>query len=146
MTRINLVHPSELTDQHLMAEWREIKMVPAALRRSLRTQTVQTVFKKIPKDFTLNKGHVTFFYNKIDYLKDRYKALTKELFVRKFNIADRDISEIFDDNIPLVFKGNWSPTETDLAIIRQRIEEKIAMKRHWYKYMRKPLDLEPSNV
>lgn len=142
MTRINLVHPSELTDQHLMAEWREIKMVPAALRRSLRTQSIQTVVKKIPKDFTLNKGHVTFFYNKIDYLKERYKALTKELFVRKFNIADRDIEEIFDDNIPLVFKGNWSPTEKDLVIIRQRIEEKIAMKRHWYKYCRKPLHTE----
>ena len=142
MTRINLVHPSELTDQHLMAEWREIKMVPAALRRSLRTQSIQTVVKKIPKDFTLNKGHVTFFYNKIDYLKERYKALTKELFVRKFNIADRDIEEIFDDNIPLVFKGNWAPTEKDLVIIRQRIEEKIAMKRHWYKYCRKPLHTE----
>ena len=69
MTRINLVSPEELTDQHLMAEWREIKMVPAALRRSLRTQSTQAVLKKIPSAFTLNKGHVTFFYNKIDYLK-----------------------------------------------------------------------------
>lgn len=142
MTRINLVHPSELTDQHLMAEWREIKMVPAALRRSLRTQSVQTVFNKIPKDFTLNKGHVTFFYNKIDYLKERYKALTKELFVRKFNISDTDIETIFDKDVPLVCKGNWTPTERDYEIIRQRIAEKIAMKPKWYKYCRKPLIME----
>ena len=141
MTRINLVSPEELTDQHLMAEWREIKMVPAALRRSLRTQTVQTVFKKIPREFTLNKGHVTFFYNKIDYLKERYKALTKELFIRKFNISSPDIDTIFDEGIPTVFKGNWQPNDRDLQIIRQRIDEKIAMKRHWYKYNRKPLDI-----
>ena len=36
MTRINLIHPSELTDQHLFAEFREIKMIPKSLRRSLR--------------------------------------------------------------------------------------------------------------
>lgn len=139
MTRINLVDPSELTDQHLMAEWREIKMVPAALRRSLRTQTINTVVKKIPPQFTLNKGHVTFFYNKIDYLKERYKALTAELLKRQFNLSDTNVEEIFDTDIPLVFKGTWNPKDRDYVIIRARIAEKIAMKPQWYKYMRKPL-------
>lgn len=36
MTRINLVPPEELMDQHLFAEFREIKMVPKSLRRSLQ--------------------------------------------------------------------------------------------------------------
>ena len=35
MTRINLVPPSELTDQHLIAEYREIFMVAGSLRRTL---------------------------------------------------------------------------------------------------------------
>ena len=30
MTRINIVEPSELTDQHLIAEYREITMVPGS--------------------------------------------------------------------------------------------------------------------
>ena len=34
MTRINLVPPEELMDQHLFAEFREIKMV--SLRRGLK--------------------------------------------------------------------------------------------------------------
>ena len=38
MTRINIVHPSELTDQHLIAEYREITMVPAALKRTLNSK------------------------------------------------------------------------------------------------------------
>ena len=35
MTRINIVEPSELTDQHLIAEYREIFMVAGSLRRTL---------------------------------------------------------------------------------------------------------------
>ncbi len=35
MTRINLVPSQELMDQHLFAEFREIKMVPKSLRRSI---------------------------------------------------------------------------------------------------------------
>ena len=35
MTRINIVVPSELTDQHLIAEYREITMVPGSLKRTL---------------------------------------------------------------------------------------------------------------
>jgi len=56
MTRVNLVPVQELADQHLMAEFRELKMIPKALARSLRTQTREKVMKKIPKEFTLNKG------------------------------------------------------------------------------------------
>ena len=35
MTRINIIEPSELTDQHLIAEYREITMVPGSLKRTL---------------------------------------------------------------------------------------------------------------
>lgn len=64
MTRINLVPPSELTDQHLFAEFREIKMVPKALARSLKGRRPRGVLEAIPKEFTLNTGHVMFFYDK----------------------------------------------------------------------------------
>ena len=79
MTRINLVPAENLADQHLFAEWREIKMVPAALRRSLRTKTIQSILKSVPSRYTLNTGHVTFFYNKMKFLTDRYEILSNEL-------------------------------------------------------------------
>ena len=84
MTRINLIHPKELMDQHLLAEWREIKMIPASLRRSLKTKSISEVIKSIPKDYTLGSGHVKFFYNKHIYLCKRYTELTKELQKRNF--------------------------------------------------------------
>ena len=60
MTRINIINVSELTDQHLIAEYREITMVPAALNRTINSRNGLDI-NKIPKEFTLNKGHVTSF-------------------------------------------------------------------------------------
>lgn len=56
MTRVNLVPVSELANQHLFAEFREIRHIPKALARSLKTQSVEKILKKIPKEFTLNTG------------------------------------------------------------------------------------------
>ena len=64
MTRINLVNPKELTDQHLVAEYREIFMVGSSLQRSMKSKSWNKTINNIPKEFTLNKGHVTFLYNK----------------------------------------------------------------------------------
>lgn len=80
MTRINSdLDPKILTRMHLLAELREITMVPAALRRSLRTKSPNRILQSIPEKFTLNKGHVTFFYNKLGFLKKRFTKLTDEM-------------------------------------------------------------------
>ena len=85
MTRINLVPPEELMDQHLFAEFREIKMVPKSLARSIAARGVQGVQKRIPTAFTLNTGHVSFFYDKGAYLVGRYALLRQELERRGIN-------------------------------------------------------------
>ena len=56
MTRVNLVPVGELANQHAFAEWREIRHIPKALARSLKTQSHEKILKKIPKEFTLNTG------------------------------------------------------------------------------------------
>jgi len=48
LTRINIVEPSELTDQHLVAEYREIFMVGSSLQRSLKSKSWD--IKSIPQD------------------------------------------------------------------------------------------------
>ena len=77
MTRINIIPASELHDQHLIAEYREITMVPAALRRTLNSKKGLDE-SKIPSTYTLNKGHVYFFTIKENiYLKDIMKSYLK---------------------------------------------------------------------
>ena len=43
MTRINIVPVDELMDQHLIAEYREITMVPAALNRTLKSKKLNNL-------------------------------------------------------------------------------------------------------
>ena len=64
MTRINLVPPAELSDQHLVAEYREIFMVGSSLQRSLKSPNWEKTKISIQKNFTLNKSHVKFFMTK----------------------------------------------------------------------------------
>ena len=131
MTRINIVPPSELTDQHLIAEYREITMVPAALKRTLLSKGGLRK-NKISTHYTLNTGHVYFFYNKGKYLHRRYDELIREMRLRGF-IADPNRVfpyEIFMDN---ELYEDWIPTIEDYKIIRERIRQKIAMKPEWYR-------------
>ena len=67
MTRINVgIQPVELTDQHLIAEHREIKRIPNCVAKGKYNM------EGIPDKFKLGTGHVKFFYNKLLYLKFRY--------------------------------------------------------------------------
>lgn len=165
MTRINLIHPSELTDQHLFAEFREIKMIPKSLRRSLRAAwqkefdkndnsnskeerwelAFKAVLAKIPKAYTLNTGHVSFFYDKGAYLKARYALLRIELMERGINFnydSLLDDAKIYDE-LPSAFHKYYHSTDEALAIVRKRIAEKIEMKVSWYRMRGVPITTNP---
>ena len=55
------------------------------LYKDLLNQKIGKNKKNIPDEFTLNKGHVTFFYNKGMYLDKRYSLLIKEMRRRGMN-------------------------------------------------------------
>ena len=135
MTRFNLVPPEELMDQHLFAEFREIKMVPKSLRRSIAASGATTVLRNIPTSYRLNTGHVSFFHDKGAYLHQRYEALKAELCKRGINF--KKDSPLDPDGIYFIhpaFYNNYEPTPEALCIIRQRIAEKIAMRPGWYRH------------
>jgi deoxyribonuclease (pyrimidine dimer) len=132
MTRINLVDPSELSNQHLIAEYREIFMVGSALQRSIKSKHWEVVKRNLPQTFTLNTGHVKFFYNKGMYLHKRYKLLVQEMKRRGMK-SDPD-RKFKKNQFPKNFYKDWSPNPKDIEIIRQRIKEKINQKPYWYKW------------
>jgi len=132
MTRINLVKVQELTDQHLVAEYREIFMVGSALQRSLKSPNWEKTKKSLPVEFTLNGGHVKFFYNKGKYLHKRYLGLVNEMKRRGMK---PDPSRVFKvHQWPDDLYRDWSPSEKELEIVRQRIQERIDQKPDWYRY------------
>lgn len=131
MTRINIIPPQRLYDQHLIAEYREIFMVAAALKRSLKAKKGFSL-SQIPKNFTLGKGHIKFFYDKGKYLYKRYTLLTEEMESRCFkpNIKRRFPSEIFIKNNLF---NDWQPRRKDFGIILMRLKHKISLKPDWYR-------------
>ena len=139
MTRINVdLDPKLLTDQHLLAEYREIPMVPAALRRSLKTKSVGDILDSIPKKFTLNRGHVTFFYNKLAFLSDRYSKIVSELESRGVNV---DKTRTYGgDGLPYVFYGKASFDSKDRTVLVNRIKTRVQEKPHWYKHRSVSID------
>jgi len=132
MTRINIIPAEELTDQHLIAEYREIFMVRPAL---LRSMCAKNGVYGIPDKYTLNKGHVKFFYDKGLYLEKRYTELREEMLCRGMN---PDPARIFKP-FPIGFHNDWVPSSEEQEIARNRIKIRISEKPEYYRYYRSPL-------
>ena len=84
-------------------------MVPGSLRRTLVSKSGYQE-KKVPERYTLNSGHVYFFYNKGKYLHKRYDELIREMRLRGFMPSnDRPFPfQIFMDNgLYNDMKPNW---------------------------------------
>ena len=132
MTRINIVPTEELSDQHLVAEYRELFMVGSALARTLKSPNRDKSLSSIPEKFTLNTGHVKFFYNKGEYLHKRYNGIVEEMKRRGMNPDPERVfkREQWPDELYL----DWEPDDQELAIVRQRIQERIEAKPDWYRW------------
>ncbi|AHY25093.1 endonuclease V N-glycosylase UV repair enzyme [Pectobacterium bacteriophage PM2] len=133
MTRINLTLVSELADQHLMAEYRELPRVFGAVRK--RVQEGKK-FNDIPKDFCLGSGHVKFFYDKCGFLAKRQNDIINECFKRGIKITNTHVDT---SEIPLCFMNDFVPSEADLALSQSRLDEKISQKPSWYKHYGKAI-------
>ena len=137
MTRVNSAIPVKcLTDEHLLAEHREIKRLPAHFRKALSTGAL----KRIPKVFCLGTGHVNFFLNKQAFLFVRYQQIHCECVRRGFKVEE------YSDNWlilrPLMEKANcwnnYSPTPEEKTLLTDRISERILASRklHFHYYGR----------
>lgn len=116
MTRINLVPPSELCDQHLLAEHRELTRIPNAVAKG------KFNLKGQPPDYKLGEGHVRFFFNKLLFLQKRYAALHEECLARGFNVQNYWATNL--PNNPELWY-DYTPTDIALQINRERIAQRM---------------------
>jgi hypothetical protein len=131
MTRVSVGFSHPLIDKHLNKERIEVLRIPNKIKAGK--------YKSKPIDkFTLNKGHELSLINKIGYLKKHYEALTAEAIKRGFNPTD--YSDAFV-GIPEHLMNDYTPTEYDIQIVRERITERLKTMKH-LKYYREPISLE----
>jgi deoxyribonuclease (pyrimidine dimer) len=141
MTRLNLISPSLLTDQHLLAEYKELTQVHGSLKRTLESSKGLDK-SRIAKVCPLNGGHVYFFYDKLGYLNKRYLELATEMHKRGFK-ADAHIKHWGRINaFPLELYGDYSPSKEEKDYLKTRIIERINQKKQWYRYKGAPLNSE----
>lgn len=119
MTRINSAIPVQhLTDEHLLAEHREIKRLPYCLERSLKSRSK----RRMPSEFCLGTGHVLFFLDKMKFVSRRYKELYAECCKRGFTVTD--YSSNFD-RISLDYLNDYEPTNNERELLIKRITERL---------------------
>lgn len=117
MTRINVIPVSELSDEHLGAEFYEL---PRALTKIEARYKKGKVLPKIPPNYRMGAGHETFFFDKMLFLKVRFLCLYDECIKRKRNIdtkkADRVIARF--DRIKRNWPQVWNYYTADKTALR----------------------------
>jgi len=126
MVRINLISPRKLSDQHLIAEYNEILMLVGHVKKFPE-------INEMPDKYSLGKGHITFFKNKLKYLKERHELIKKEMKRRGF-VYRRKINL---GNFKKELRNNWRPSKKDKGIIKKRLIQKINMKPNYYRYYKR---------
>lgn len=114
MTRINVIPPADLTDQHLLAEYRELPRV-----FTLAAAAAARGDAPAPAAYTLGAGHVRFFFRRTLYLHRRQAEIIRELLDRGYALAHTAPPEPLDD-------GDWTPDEAAVAANLGRLREKLA--------------------
>ena len=135
MTRINSAIPvKNLTDEHLLAEHREIKRLPYQLSKSHNNLYLA------PKKFALGKGHVLFFLDKMGFILKRYIALYEECIRRGFNVQN------YSKNWGTVnpeFMKDYEPTKEERQLLVERITDRIVNgKKPYYHYYGRQISKE----
>lgn len=133
VTRINVVDPRTLCDEHLRAEWRELTRIPNCILSG------KYGISDIPSQYTVRtngnpsggKGHVKFFLNKLYWLREHYYAILKECRRRRFNVTDYWPPEVNETTYPQLF-NDFKPSREDKKLNRRRIKERWPKNAHYY--------------
>ena len=120
MTRINLVDPATLHSKHLLAEYRELPRIFNLVQ--LAHVNHGGLPRNRPTEYTLGTGHVVFFYDKLEWLDERFDKLVRECIKRGFKIQHFRTPKIC---VPQAYWNYWHPRPQDIALSKQRIAEKM---------------------
>lgn len=127
MTRINLIPVSELSDQHLLAEYREL---PRVIKQE------HIYIGDSPDKYTLGKGHIKWAVTHGTFCMYRYYLICEEMKYRGFtvNYPHEDLEKLADEKQIYMYSKPYTPTPEDIELSRNRIIEKLKQKPDWYRW------------
>jgi deoxyribonuclease (pyrimidine dimer) len=126
MTRINIINPCDLLDQHLIAEWRELPRIP----NTIKSGKAKLDLSNINLCYKLGSGHVKFFYNKLLFLKIRHDKICDELDKR--SIKRNPLIKVELSQIDPKLCNDWSPRPIDYIVNIERLVERWDARKRAY--------------
>lgn len=124
MTRINVIPVSELSDQHLIAEYHEL---PRVLKQNINTADA-------PEKYCLGKGHMKWAKRYSWFTWKRFIDLIIEMKYRGFKV-NWDTDDLLELNADK--QKDYHPTPEDIELNRGRIREKYQQKPNWYRWAKR---------
>lgn len=123
MTRINVISAKELSDQWLIAEYREL---PRVIKQHID-------IRNAPEIYCLGKGHVKWAKLHSWWCLCRYEEICNEMIYRGFTV-----NYPYEDLLNLLYGSNcgcgYVVTLDDIILNRQRLIEKYKMKPNYYRW------------
>jgi len=142
MTRVNTIHTSLLTNNQLLAEYREIP-------RIINKVSKGKLYSTIPPHFIMGRGHESFFGDKLLYIHNRHRAILRELECRKSRFPEVFKSDYIIDTTAnfkrcqVLFKelcNDWTPSIEDHSTSLDRLIERQFLQTKVDKYNNKKID------
>lgn len=120
MTRINLVSPTELSDQWLLAEYREL---PRVIKQNIN------IFDA-PEKYCLGVGHVKWAKKHALFCLNRYVGLCEEMIFRGFRV-NYPAKELFAYNTVSL---DYLPSDYDINLSKNRLLERYYKNPNIYRW------------
>ncbi len=142
MTRINSsINVRYLTDEHLLAEHREIKRLPSVYKKRLDSGKG---FKDDPMKFTLGKGHVLYFVSQGAYTAGRYLSIYEECLNRGFNVENYFNNwNVYNSDDTDFIQNDHIPSIEEHEMVVERITDRLLnTKKECWHYYGKPIPKE----
>ena len=121
MTRINLIPPESLHPKHLMAEIHELPRVFGLVRAFHDRRATEDL--SAHSKYKMGAGHVKFFYTRLGFLVDRYRALCDYAVALGWKINPVG-ADALTHGIPPKYLGAFHPSRTDISVNLGRLVEK----------------------
>lgn len=124
MTRINVVPVQELSDQWLIAEYREL---PRALKCNISIEDA-------PNNYVLGSGHVKWARKHAIFTNRRMKSIIQEMNYRGFRV---NFSANFNSYIKDNMRNDYRLNSNDIELNKNRLIEKYNKKPSFYKWTKR---------
>ncbi len=127
MTRINIIPAEMLTDDHLRGEYKEITRPFNKMLKRIQKYGESDALRgvKYSSKYILNKGHESFFFDKLKWLYYRYQDIAREMVKRGYKVdsglMDKVLSSVYINFAHTPYWNDYKPTPQEMYLNMARI-------------------------